>query len=203
MTEKKKSERHLLDAVLTNSEVLVDSLTDNPAVAAIPVIGTAIKVCKAIDDMRARAFAKKLADFIEDPALRSNEAAEKIKRKISTDPDEATKVGETLFLVLDRFIDLDKPAVLARCYVAYLDDIISAEVLQRLAAAIDTAFAADLKRFMTEELDEYEDRRPWMANLVPSGLTYSTVRPMPPIKTEFSPTPLGRSLWTVWRHVPL
>ena len=64
-------ERNLLEAALLNIEVVVDAATTNDAIASIPVIGTAFKVCKAIDDIRARALAAKLHGFVSEPGLRS------------------------------------------------------------------------------------------------------------------------------------
>lgn len=199
---KKKSEHHFIEAALQNFEVVADAFTDNSAIAAIPVIGTAVKICRGLDDFRSMAFAAKLLKFIAEPKLRTEAAAQKIREKIVENPDEAARVGESLFLVLDRLIDLDKPAILAKCYLAYLNGIVSVEDLQRLGQAIDHAFAADLHAFLGGELDEHEDRRPWMMNLVPSGLTFSTVRPMPPVKTQYSATPLGRLLWSSLRQAP-
>jgi hypothetical protein len=198
----KKADKHFLEAALMNVETVVDVFTENSAIAAIPIIGTAVKLCKGYDDLRSLAFAAKLAKFIDEPDLRTDVAAEKIKQKIADNPDEAIKVGETLFFVLDRFIDLDKPKVLAKGYVAYLNDIVSVEELQRFAQAIDIAFAADLHRFLSNELDEYEDTRPWMLSLVPSGLTLAHVRPMPPSKTFYDPSPVGRALWRAWHFRP-
>ena len=56
MPLRKKSDRPVLEAALTNVEAFVDALTSNTAVAAIPVIGTAFKLCKGVDVFRAASF---------------------------------------------------------------------------------------------------------------------------------------------------
>ena len=201
-------ERNLLEAALLNIEVVVDAATTSEAIASIPVIGTAFKVCKAIDDIRARALAVKLHGFVSEPGLTSVAAKTALAQKLRDSPDEARKVGETLFLVLDRFIDLDKPALMAKVFVAYLHDVVPARELQRLAQAIDIAFAEDLKALV--EADEFcvfgnskEDAyAPWRKMLLPSGLTINNAGGVTVVKTSYDVTPLGQSLWKALHHVP-
>lgn len=114
----KKGERNLLEAGLLNAEALARGLADNEAIAAIPIVSTAVKVARGIDDLRSRMFAAKLESFVSDPSLRNSLAADRIKQKFAESPEAGKKIGETLLLVLDRFIDMDKPAMLAKVFVA-------------------------------------------------------------------------------------
>ena len=139
-----KKERHLLEAVLTNIEVAVDAAVASDLAASIPVIGTAFKLCKALDDIRSRALAAKLDVFVSSPDLATPSTKAAVLELTRSSPAEAQKIGETLFLVLDRYIDLDKPLILAKAFGSYLGGLITATDLQRLAQAIDIAFAPDL-----------------------------------------------------------
>lgn len=116
-----RRERDFLEAFLEGSEAAIDLATDNEAVKAVPVVGTAIKLLKGFDDMRSRALAAKLTKFLMEPALQSEKMRAKLRIGISASDEEARKVGECLFLVLDRMTDLDKPSLLAKAFVAYLD----------------------------------------------------------------------------------
>ena len=122
----KKKERNFLEAALEAGEAALDLLTDNEAVKAVPVIGTAVKLLKGVDDLRDRALAAKLETFIRHPSLQSDQVREKLKHGISSSEEEAIKVGEMLFLVLDKMTDLEKPRLLARVFRAYLDGVITA-----------------------------------------------------------------------------
>jgi hypothetical protein len=203
----KAKERHLLEATLQNIEAAIDSVTSNEAVAAIPVISTAFKVCKGIDDIRSRAFAAKLERFVSEPSLQSAASKDAIARKVQASPDEAQKIGETMFLVLDRFIDLDKPQLLAKVFVAYLDNVISAIDLQRLAQAIDLAFAPDLKQLIDADEMLITGRAlpgegdHWKKLLLTSGLVASISQGLHAIKMTYEITPLGQTLWKACRHV--
>jgi hypothetical protein len=195
MSEKK--ERNFLEAFLEGGEAALDLLTDNEAVKAVPVVGTAIKVLKGFDDARDRALAAKLEKFIRDPSLQSEGAREKLKNGISSDVGEATKVGETLFLVLDKMTDLDKPSLLARVFRAYLDGVISAAELRRLAHAMDGAFTDDLVSLEDwQESAHVSYGAAWKQPLVGVGLTRVVTGQSWDSMTEvhYELTELGRKL---------
>ena len=202
----KSKDRPLLEATLTNIEVAIDAVTSNEAVASIPVIGTAFKICKGINDIRSRAFAAKLERFVSARDLAKPAAKVAILKKVQASPDEARKVGETLFLVLDRFIDLDKPESLAKVFIAFVDNQVSEEDLQRLAQAIDLAYCGDLRSLL--KADEYAinggsldaTNLPWMRTLIPSGLTINNSGGVGVVRTKNEVTPLGQLLWKAWRH---
>jgi hypothetical protein len=204
-----KHDRNFLEAFLTNTEAVIDVLIENEAVRAVPVVGTAFKVCKGLDDARSRALAAKLAKFLTQPAMRNGATAEKLRRKIQADPVGASRIGENLFLVIERLTDLEKPLVLARAYAAYLDDDLSASDLKRIARAIDISFSEDLFAFLDADESELNERmddpmdtkRPWVRPLESSGLTSSNVGRAPPgaARTSRAVTPLGHTLRTVWR----
>jgi hypothetical protein len=202
-----KKERHLLEAVLTNIEVAADAAMASDLVASIPVIGTAFKVCKALDDIRSRAFAAKLDAFVSSPDLAAPSVKAAMQRLAKSSPSEAQKIGETLFLVLDRYIDLDKPLILAKVFAAYLGASITAKELQRLAQAIDLAFASDLVDLMAADAHIVEGhwdgvQYPWMETLIPSGLTVSTARGVGVVRPFVEVTLLGRTFWKAARHAP-
>lgn len=197
-----------MEATLENAEVLVDAMLENPAVASIPVVGTAIKVCKGIDDLRTRAFAAKLSRFVSQLEPNSQETREEIQRLVAASPDEMQKVGETLFLVLDRFIDLDKPRLLSQVFLAYLRGRLSAEQLTRLAQAIDAAVSHDLAALLAAKeqlvmgrpVDSHE--YPWIETLIPSGLSINVARGVGVVEMSCEITSLGRLLWRVNDEFP-
>lgn len=91
---KKKSDRPLLEALLTNAESFTDSLVDSEAIRSIPVIGTAFKLVKGLDEIRSKVLAKKLYEFLAHPQLQSENSKEKIRRKVRDSPERFQ--GQTL-----------------------------------------------------------------------------------------------------------
>ncbi len=170
----KKKNRHFLEAFLEGSEAAIDLATDNEAVKAVPVIGTALRILHGVDDLRSRAFAAKLHKFIQSPELRTDKARAKLKEGIASSPEEAERIGETLFLVLERMTDLDKPAMLAKVFAAFLDDRIDATTLRRIAHAVDSAFTDDLAKLSRWNADIHPSYAiEWMRPLSGSGITHA------------------------------
>ena len=166
-----REDRPVLEAALEGGEVIVDVLMRGEVLAEVPVIGTAIKICKAADAIRDKAFAAKLAQFVRNLDSMSEEHRRKLREKVASAPHEAQKLGETLLFVIERVTDLDKPLLLAQLFLAYLDDVLSSDELRRLSQAVDTAFADDLKQLLERhKLPEKSDEL-WLECLVPSGLT--------------------------------
>lgn len=198
-----KKERNFLEAALEAGEAALDLLTDNEAVKAVPVIGTAFKLLKGVDDMRDRALAAKLETFIRDPSLQSDQVRVKLRNGISSSEEEAIKVGETLFLVLDKMTDLEKPRLLARVFRAYLDEVITAVDLRRLSHALDGAFTDDLIALEHwQESAHVSYGIEWKQPLVGVGLTRvvtgQTIDTMTEVHYEL--TELGRKLYQVLWH---
>jgi hypothetical protein len=145
----KDNDHHFLEAFLTNVEALADTAVDNELTRSIPIVGTAFKIAKGLDDLRSKALEKKLFDFLTAPELQTNYAKVKIAEKIRQSPDEAARVGETLFLVLDRIVDLQKPRLLSKLFLAYVDNRLTAGELRRLSEAVDMAFIDDIQELLS------------------------------------------------------
>lgn len=77
-----KRDPHFFEALLENAEAAADLLTDNEMVKAIPVVGTAVKLCKGFDDIRSRVLAAKLQAFLTEPHLQTEDARAKIEQKV-------------------------------------------------------------------------------------------------------------------------
>jgi hypothetical protein len=165
-----QQERPLLEAALENAEVIVDALSDDGVLKEIPVIGTAVKVCKAIDTIRDRLFVAKLKRFLFGLGDEVKFVA-KLRKKIAQSPEQAQKVGETLLMVLERITDIDKADLLAIFFYAYTDEFITSEEFRRIAQSIDMALIDDLHKLLALEQNPIQSLEPWLQYLAPSGLS--------------------------------
>ena len=135
-------ERSLVDPNLASmgkdyGELLLDTVMDDPSLKAIPVFGTLIGLYKASKTISDRILMKKLVSFLRELRDIPAETRREQIRKLSDDPKYSGTVGETLFLLLDKQNNIDKPALLARGFRAYLLGVIPYEVFLRLAHALD------------------------------------------------------------------
>ncbi len=195
-------DRPIVEATLESGEVVTDILMRGDILAEIPLIGTAIKICKAADAIRDRAFAIKLSRFVQNFEGISEEQKKKLKEKMNASAEEAQKVGETLLFVLERVTDLDKPSLLAQIFLAYIDGIVSGEELRRLCQAVDTAFAGDLQQLFASDKTLEKSEEPWMLYLVASGLTrlIGGEDVFDPGRLYCQVTPLGQKLKSACCH---
>lgn len=198
-----REERPILEATLEGAEVIADVLMKGEVIAEIPIIGTAFKLCKAADSVRDRAFIAKLAAFVSGLGSMPNTAKEQMRDRVNSSPEEAKRIGETLFLVLERVTDLDKPTLLSSLFLAYLKEIISADELRRMAQAIDASFFDDLQQFITAETLPEKSGAEWMQYLAAAGLTRPVANPTYADlgAGNYEPTPVGKKLHEALRQL--
>jgi hypothetical protein len=165
----------ILEAALENIEAVVDTLTTNELVREIPVVGTVVKLLRGARDIRDRLFAAKLLRFIQNLESVSDETKERIRRKITDNPDEARKVGEIVIVIVERVTALEKADLIAILFLAYIDGQIDVTEFRRLCAVIDQAFLDDLLELLNRREAPSKSKDAFMQHLSATGL----VRPVP------------------------
>ena len=173
---KPKKDRPFLEAFMSNGEAAIDFVTKSDAIKAVPVVGTAFKLLKGLDDIRSRLFAAKLARFLSEPSLRAASEGRKFRKEMLDDNGgRDQEIGETLLLVLDKVTDMNKPLLLAKVFAAYLDQAIEQEALLMLIHAIDVSSMLDLQMFIRNRGGDIDNETLWRERLASSGLLVSYV----------------------------
>ena len=109
----------------------------------------------AAGTIRDRLFAKKVLQFLANlDDVPTNERLLQVSR-LDESSEERQRVGESLVLLLDRLNDMEKPALLARAFQAFLQGQIDRSQFQGLAYAVDT-ITTDL---LSEYRSAYEEHR--------------------------------------------
>lgn len=166
MSTKSKKDRPWVEAFTSNVEAALDTLSDNELTRSIPVVGTAFKLVKGLDEYRTASLVKKLELFINSPGMRTENAAREWAEKVQSSPEETKKVGETLFFAVDKVIDTKKPEIFAKIFLTYLSGRITASYLLRIVAAVDFAFIEDLEHLR----DKPNPSNEVLQHLLSSGL---------------------------------
>ena len=164
------SESPLLELALESSEMIADGLLDNDVLKEIPVVGTAIKICKAADNFRNRLFIAKLQRFLAGTNSDENTRKAWIE-KCKTSPDETRRIGESILLTLDRLSDLKKAELIGVLFVAYANNVIDSDDILRLTRAIDIAYIGDIEKLLAFHKCPEDTQDHWAKQLVTSGLT--------------------------------
>lgn len=119
----------LLNSIVSNSasdlsgklgEVALDSLLDDGLVKNIPIIGTAISILKAGNDIQAYLFTKKVLSFLSEIETISQEKRRKFVETNSDEDNGFNKVGESLLLVISNANSTDAATYLEKAVKLYI-----------------------------------------------------------------------------------
>jgi hypothetical protein len=161
----------LMEAAIDNVEVLIDHFIENDIVKAIPILGTTLKFIKAAGNIKDRIFAAKIAKFFESFDQISQDTREKLKEKITANPDEAKKVGEAIIFYIDRLAELNKARLLSIFFISYIYGHITFKDLSRIFQAIDLVVFDDLIKFLETHKVSEKSIEPHFRSLSLTGIT--------------------------------
>jgi protein involved in sex pheromone biosynthesis len=116
-----KSSAELLDKI---GETAIDSLLDNGVLKDIPIIGTAISLYRAGNEISAHIFAKKIATFLSEVEKLSIEERERFFNSQPSAKDEES-LGETLLLILDKIDSFNLARMLGKAFRLLVSGVIS------------------------------------------------------------------------------
>lgn len=161
----------MFEAGLEAAEGVADIVVASELIAAIPVVGTAVKVCSALDDIRSRSYLSKLRALLEGLGDVPSETLDAWKDSLGKRDEELQKAGEMTFLLVERLAEVDKAVIVGTLLRALVEAKINGELYMRLALAVDGAFLADLTKLLdAHKVPELSDL-PWMKYLANVGLT--------------------------------
>ncbi len=141
-------ESGLTDLPQDIAEVGLDAFLDEGIVKELPVIKTVVSFFRTGICLRDALFLKKVSIFLSDIGKIPQQKRDDFIKRLNSTHKQKRRVGNTLILILERLDDLDKPAILAKCFIAYLNEIVTFEEFRRLAIAIDRAYVSDLHDFL-------------------------------------------------------
>lgn len=194
--------QHLLEAALDNAEVFIDRLIDNEIVKDVPMLGTALKVCRAGMDLRDRMFAAKIGKFVTNLDAVNEETKVKIKQKMVENHEATRKIGEMILLTLEKLTDLDKPEIIAKVFLAYIDGHLTNKEFRRLIEVIDLSFIDDLNVFLQLRNPPMKSKEAFLRYLARSGVTEVVAGQTWNDSGElyYEVTRLGNKLINAYRH---
>lgn len=162
----------LVGTAIDISEIGLDKLLDENFLKEIPCIKTIYGVFKGAVHIRDKIFMAKVAKFLLSLRNVSKAEREAFQKKLSSNSKIKRKLGDNLFLLLDRFNDLEKPEILAKVFTYFLKEKIDYDAFRRLGAAIELAFIDDLRRITGSMRTPSPDMRNvnYLANLIHTGL---------------------------------
>ena len=132
------------EALTEVTDRILDGALEDGVLKEIPIVRAVVGLVRAGLGVGEVIFMRKLRAFLEPAKTIPQEKRDKFIADMEKDPDLMEKVGTSLFVLLDRLEDLEKPVLLGRVFGAYLRAEITFEVFQRMARVIDRCFIEDL-----------------------------------------------------------
>lgn len=130
-------------------EVGLDSILEDGLLKDVPLLSTTIALYKIGSSLKERHNIKKLIAFLDEINKKTStiEKRAEYQQKISFDEKFRNQQIEYLLVLIDRYISYDKPRMLAKLFVAYIDGIITWEELTMYAEIIDRFLLLDVGTF--------------------------------------------------------
>jgi len=132
------------DTLADLADAGIDQLLQEGFLRDVPAVGTVLGAVRATGSIRDLLLAKKLGRFL----LELHRIPEKDRADFAqshSSPKDKRRVGEALILLLDRLDDLEKPALVARVFGAYIRGRIDHSTFRLMASAIDRLHLPHLK----------------------------------------------------------
>jgi hypothetical protein len=187
-------------------------MIDNEVVKAVPVIGTAVKLLKGVDDMRSRMLAAKLSRFLSEPSLRDALEGRSLRNDMLKTTSKDEEIGATLFMIIDKVTDMNKPVLLSKLFAAYLDQLFDRDFFLILVHAVDLSAIGDLQEMVSSGRNQVLDtgREPAshestvrmlrLERLASSGLYRSRINMEFPHNLQYHLSPVGSAFLAAIEH---
>lgn len=127
------------------AEIGLDSAMKDGILKDIPFISTAISVYKIGKTVHERHHMAKLKSFIDEINRQTvdEHKREKYRAKFQSDEEYRNHELEYILILVERYISFDKPQMLARLYLAYLDDTITWKQFITYSEILDHMLSGD------------------------------------------------------------
>ena len=134
------------------AEIGLDAIMDDGILKDVPIISTAVSLYKIGNGVKERHNIKKLIVFLNEfnNGIVNPEKRQDYREKFSTDDSFRNQQIEYLLILIDRYISYDKPQMLAKLYLAYLDNLIDWNAFSSYAEIIDSFLPGDRERLVKE-----------------------------------------------------
>lgn len=136
-----------MDMISDIAEVGLDAVLDDGLLKDIPIISTAVSLFKIGKTIHDRVYVKQLGVFIDEIRKHTvnEEKRQKYINKLKENEAFRNKELEYLLTIIARYIGYEKPRMLAKMYLAFLEERISWEELAVFSEIIDRLLQGDYK----------------------------------------------------------
>lgn len=149
-------QREVVDCIGTYAEIGLDTIMEDGVYKEIPFLSTAISIYHIGQTVRDRHNIRKLAAFVDEvnKQIEDERTRESYIASFQNDEKVRKRELEYILILIDRYLDDEKPRILAELYLAYLRREIEWSRFAEFAEIIDRLLFSDyccLFEFMCNE----------------------------------------------------
>lgn len=128
------------------AELGLDALLEDGLLKDIPIVSTAVSIYRIGKSFRERHHMAKLITFLDgvNKGICNEDKRQEYRDKFYSNEDFRNKEIEYILVLIDRYINLDKPRMLAKLYLAYLDEKINWARFLEFSEILDRLLPSDL-----------------------------------------------------------
>lgn len=165
------------------AELGLDALVEEGLFKEIPIVSTAAAVYRIGKSIREKHHVAKFISFLNEinNGIVDGEKREVYREKFATNEKFRNQELEYILILTDRYIGFDKPQMLAKLYLAYLDEIINWMTFIKYAECIDRFLPGDQLVLDSTEIEkaQYNDNYDAVSRLEALGLIGRKVEVVP------------------------
>lgn len=137
----------ICDTVGDLAEVGLDAVMDDGILKDIPLLSTAVGIYRIGHTIKERNTIKQLALFITEmnKGCVDEEKRSRIIERLNSDKRKSKQEIEYILVVLDSYLEYEKPALLAKLYIAYLERTIIWNEFAKYAELLNRIFSTDVE----------------------------------------------------------
>lgn len=168
-------QEHAIECIGNITEIALDSILEDSSLKKVPFISAAISIYKIEQSIRDRHNLKKLAIFLDqiNQGIQDEDTCQKYIKKFQAKRKIRDQELEYVIIMIDRYIRYDKPQMLAKLYLAYLNENISWNEFSVYAEVIDRFFPGDAELLCKDPMLRIGRENEWadsLARLISLGL---------------------------------
>ncbi len=146
------------DLVTTVADLGVNEIVDSELLEKIPVFGVLIKGIDIVSTIANRIFLKKLAEFLKNIGIVSDDEKMRFWEKVEQQGD--LKFGEHLLFIIDKTESIDQASMVGKLFRALILDYINGVEFEKMIRAIRNLYLSDFKFLKISPKDlQFEDSR--------------------------------------------
>lgn len=162
------------------AEIGLDAVMEDGILKNIPIVSTAIALYKIGSSIKERHNLKKLLVFLNElnNGILDEKKRKEYQQKFQSNEKFRNQEIEYLLVLIDRYISLDKPKILSKLYLSYLDEKIIWNEFVMYATVIDQLFVVDIDLLCSVDLgmiDQDNDHIDSVLRLLSVGIVSQNV----------------------------